>query len=193
MNVHHTLVNVVEHIIDTAEAVYLDGNPLSNTNGASHSLMNDSGIPMLGQKQYALTELQVQASTATNNLNNNDNSPPLRIRKQTGGLGIGNGQADSIRVHAAANGKDGGTETLCHSGNLIHFGTKVTEDNRTDLFVNSPPHLSDASSPLGGTAPAAPVRARDPVRPAVGSPPKLGAHSLDIDLRMDQKLLYAHP
>jgi hypothetical protein len=57
MKLNHTSINVLQHIIDNTEEMYLYNRPLSNTDSTTHSLMNNGRIPMLGKKEDTTAEL----------------------------------------------------------------------------------------------------------------------------------------
>jgi len=57
MNVHHSLVDIVENIVDAPEEMDFNRDLLANAHGASDGLVDHGGIPVLGQKENALAEL----------------------------------------------------------------------------------------------------------------------------------------
>jgi hypothetical protein len=57
MNLNHATIQIIHDVIHDTEHVYIHHGLLSDADSPSNGLMNNSGIPVLGQKQNALTEL----------------------------------------------------------------------------------------------------------------------------------------
>jgi hypothetical protein len=57
MAIDHQTVQVVHDTVNNAIHHNINDSPLSDAYSAPNSLVNDSGIPVLGQKQHATTEL----------------------------------------------------------------------------------------------------------------------------------------
>jgi len=151
-----------------------NGDPLTNTDGAAHSLMDDSGIPVLRQKEDASTELEIDTGSASDNLDDDDNA--LGRRRPCfcdGGSHSLGSHATTDRPHFASHVDSGGSDA-------IHFGTEVAEDDSG--LLGGGEFLDDGGELGSGSG---------PVRPVIGAL-ELGPHAVDIDLGMDQKLLDPH-
>jgi hypothetical protein len=57
MEFHHAAIDILHDIIDDSKEMDIDDSPLANTNRASNRLMDNRGIPMLGQKKHTTAEL----------------------------------------------------------------------------------------------------------------------------------------
>jgi hypothetical protein len=151
-----------------------NGDPLTNTDGAPHSLMDDSGIPVLREKEDTSTELEIDTGSAGDNLDDDDNA--LGRRRPCfcdGGSHSLGSHTSTDRPHFASHVDSGGSDA-------IHFGTEVAEDD--SRLLGGGEFLDDGGE-LG--------RGSGPVRPGIGAL-ELGPHAVDIDLGMDQKLLDPH-
>jgi hypothetical protein len=74
MELCHAEINVVGNGIIDDEEMDGNGDPLTNTDGAAHSLMDDSGIPVLRKKEDASTELEIDTGSASDDLDNDDDA-----------------------------------------------------------------------------------------------------------------------
>ena len=118
----HPSINIDSDGIINREEMNRNGRGLSNTNGATTSLMNNSGIPMLGEKENPRTELKIETSSTGNNLNNKEGAKRRRASKR-----------DRLRNlrgrNATTNEEEIPTERGSLRSNEIHFSIKLTEDN----------------------------------------------------------------
>jgi hypothetical protein len=57
MDLYHAAVQIVQHIVHDAEDVDIHHSLLTDADSTSDGLMDDGGIPVLGQEQNATAEL----------------------------------------------------------------------------------------------------------------------------------------
>jgi hypothetical protein len=57
MELDHTAIDILHNIIDDSKEMDIDDSPLANTDRTTDRLMDNSGIPVLRQKEYASAEL----------------------------------------------------------------------------------------------------------------------------------------
>jgi hypothetical protein len=57
MELDHASIDILHHIIDDSKEMDIDHGPLANTDRTPNRLMDNSGIPVLRQKEHASAEL----------------------------------------------------------------------------------------------------------------------------------------
>lgn len=175
----HMAIDVIRDLIANGEEMDIDDGALTDADCAPHGLVDDGGIPMLAEKQDPPTELEIETGPAADNLHDDDDGLAI-LHRLLGSCDLCTG------ICSAAHRKDVGTHCGGGAADHIHLLAELTEDDGTDLGVHGGLELRHTGGPLGGRRGWSPVRAQIAAA-------HLFAHSLDIDLGMNEKLLDTQP
>jgi len=170
-------IDVLRDLIANGEEMDIDDGALTDADCAAHGLVDDSGIPMLRQKQNPPTELEIETGSAADNLHDDDDGLAVLY----GLLGSGHLCAG---IRAAPHRKDFGAHCRRGAADHIHLLAELAEDDGADLGLHSDLELRHTGGPLG--------RRSRPIRTQIATS-HLFAHSLDVDLGMNEELLDAQP
>ena len=74
MLLDHDTINVIHDAVHDAKEMDIHDSGLSDANSATDGLVNDGGIPVLGEKENTATELQIQSGSSRHDLYDDDES-----------------------------------------------------------------------------------------------------------------------